>query len=468
MRTSILDSRTRVRRKLAAIGVLGLAITGVASVVLGTSVAATTLVVDDDGVQCPAATHTTISSAVAAASAGDTIQVCAGSYGENVLVDKTLTINGPNAGASALGARAPEAEVSSSGTIIHIQAPDVTFDGFKVDGDFGVFGDTSYDGVEVLNNIVTGSQRAVSFDTAGNGIAVIGNHLISPVRQMHLTGVPYTFVQVNRNRFSGPGTIFYSGNGSIAGFEFKDNEVLNSSNNMAARIEPGAVSGNTFTPSVPGSLALQIDLHQSSVSSNTWNGGDTSRCLQLYGVQFGLDPSEDVVVSNNTFTDCGGPSPGNMWALQLSEGIDGIDIVVNDFVSTNGDAINTRGTGWTLNPDIHVLNNNITGSTGFGVNNTVSGTLDAECNWWGATNGPGPVGPGSGDKVSTGVDYAPWLTAPAPGGPCNGVPPNPPPSKDACKNGGWMTFTDAQARPFKNQGDCVSYVATGGKNKAAG
>jgi hypothetical protein len=31
-----------------------------------------------------------------------------------------------------------------------------------------------------------------------------------------------------------------------------------------------------------------------------------------------------------------------------------------------------------------------------------------------------------------------------------------------CKNGGWATI--AASPPFKNQGDCVSFVATGGKN----
>jgi hypothetical protein len=36
--------------------------------------------------------------------------------------------------------------------------------------------------------------------------------------------------------------------------------------------------------------------------------------------------------------------------------------------------------------------------------------------------------------------------------------------KDQCKKGGWQTVTDADGNPFKNQGDCVSYVATGGKN----
>jgi hypothetical protein len=34
-----------------------------------------------------------------------------------------------------------------------------------------------------------------------------------------------------------------------------------------------------------------------------------------------------------------------------------------------------------------------------------------------------------------------------------------PTAKDQCKNGGWRTYG-----VFKNQGDCVSFVATGGKN----
>jgi hypothetical protein len=43
------------------------------------------------------------------------------------------------------------------------------------------------------------------------------------------------------------------------------------------------------------------------------------------------------------------------------------------------------------------------------------------------------------------------------------VPGTMPTSKDQCKNGGWQTFG-----VFKNQGDCVSWVATGGKNPPAG
>jgi hypothetical protein len=41
----------------------------------------------------------------------------------------------------------------------------------------------------------------------------------------------------------------------------------------------------------------------------------------------------------------------------------------------------------------------------------------------------------------------------------------PPTNKDQCKNGGWQTFNTPK---FKNQGDCVSFVATGGKNGGNG
>ncbi len=46
------------------------------------------------------------------------------------------------------------------------------------------------------------------------------------------------------------------------------------------------------------------------------------------------------------------------------------------------------------------------------------------------------------------------------------APPPPPPlptTKDQCKKGGWQSFG-----VFKNEGDCVSFVATGGKNPPAG
>ncbi len=41
------------------------------------------------------------------------------------------------------------------------------------------------------------------------------------------------------------------------------------------------------------------------------------------------------------------------------------------------------------------------------------------------------------------------------------------PVKDDCKQGGWQTMIDNAGNSFKNQGDCVSYFATKGKNLGA-
>jgi len=38
-----------------------------------------------------------------------------------------------------------------------------------------------------------------------------------------------------------------------------------------------------------------------------------------------------------------------------------------------------------------------------------------------------------------------------------------PTDKEQCKKGGWQVYG-----VFKNQGDCVSFVATGGRNQPAG
>jgi hypothetical protein len=41
-----------------------------------------------------------------------------------------------------------------------------------------------------------------------------------------------------------------------------------------------------------------------------------------------------------------------------------------------------------------------------------------------------------------------------------------PGDKEKCKKGGWMDFTSSPG-PFKNQGDCVSHFASGGKNEGS-
>jgi hypothetical protein len=64
----------------------------------------------------------------------------------------------------------------------------------------------------------------------------------------------------------------------------------------------------------------------------------------------------------------------------------------------------------TLNQASPAMHGNAIAGNGFGVQNDSSVVVDATGNFWGASNGPSQAGPGSGDKVSTNVNFTPFAT----------------------------------------------------------
>ena len=86
-----------------------------------------------------AAAKRTIQACIDITGSGGTVIVAAGTYAENLNVDRPLTIKGPNFGVSANGtARAAEAIItpaSTTNTLITLRANNVAIDGFTIDGD---------------------------------------------------------------------------------------------------------------------------------------------------------------------------------------------------------------------------------------------------------------------------------------------------------------------------------------------
>jgi hypothetical protein len=117
-------------RQLLALAVLGL--TGM--LIASKPAAAATLVVDDDKVQCPHAAYTSIQDAVNDAAPGDTIKVCAGTYHEDVGINKTLILHGAGpAPKDRTGDPTKEAIVQPTVVGMDVTADDVVISGFTVE-----------------------------------------------------------------------------------------------------------------------------------------------------------------------------------------------------------------------------------------------------------------------------------------------------------------------------------------------
>jgi Right handed beta helix region len=153
----------------------------------------TTLIVDDDDMQCPNATFTTINQAVAAALPGDTIKVCPGIYRENVVVDKPqLTFVGQTQASDGRCAKptedrthdsivqypyAPGTGANGGSAGFSVQASGVVIDGFIVepltgtggptqDGD-GVYSSKDVSGTVVENSIIQHNARGIHLFSNG-------------------------------------------------------------------------------------------------------------------------------------------------------------------------------------------------------------------------------------------------------------------------------------------------------------
>ena len=131
-----------MKRVFSVLTVLGLVL-GFSASLISAQATLANVVVDDDGLAAPGncnaltAAPATIQGGVNAAVSGNTVQVCPGTYNENVVVNKTLTIQGAKAGVDAR-TRATANESIVTGTdgtgAIQLLADNIRLNGFDCDG----------------------------------------------------------------------------------------------------------------------------------------------------------------------------------------------------------------------------------------------------------------------------------------------------------------------------------------------
>ena len=344
----------------------------------------------------------TIQQAVEVVAMGGTIIVDAGTYQENVVLNKQVDLLGAQAGVDARGRAAAESIIETAGApgtgiLIELQTGS---SGSIIDG--FTFGDASR-GVESTSGSISDLQLLNNRFIGATGAAVFLNN----------SGDDIT---VDQNVFDGTtktggGGLFHLDTDSFDGFHFTNNWLQNdalgtglfvdgnhnvgASAGRAPLIQGNLVQGNATGMNL-GTRAFEFG----SIVENTFNGNIFD------GLQGGIQNS---MISRNTFSNNG------RWGLALTSfGNMGADrgaqnnmISENEFfANVNGDVLfSSLQAPGTISTNT-LIGNSLGSATGV----SYSGTeiIDASANWW-DTNDEAAVRAKIGGAGAANVDSTPFL-----------------------------------------------------------
>ncbi len=374
----------------------------------------------------PSAAYPTIQAAVNDASC-NTINVMPGVYAENISIGRPLTLLGAQAGqpvAARVSAGPAESTIQGSNPtasmpVILINADHVTVDGFTIKN-------------SVAANAAIGIQlKPISTNNT------LTNNIIDGINSLDLTP-------------AGNATaIFVESNGSST--FILQNLIRNISGAQSAR---GIVLGDGT-----GAFLDAMDIERNTMTGITSTNGGAYGVLVVNPVIFG-----GLFFANNDFSNFEGSTLVHGLSFNSAMGV--TSAINNNFTNLIGPAEDNKAIWFGSNaPDVYRTdasgnNFNLTiASYAIAIDPSVNvggNFVNAGCCWWGSPDGPGPVGPGHGARVSPNVLYNGWRLSPDRTSPCSGN--NVPTTPDQCRNGGWTTKTRADGSTFKNQGDCMQYT----------
>ena len=350
---------------------------------------------------CLTPNYNTIGAAVAAASNGDTIDVCAGTYAENVAINKSLTVDGAQAGIDARTRSGSESIINGgSGANLTITADNVTVDGFTLNGpssSAAIVMENGNVGETIQNNIINNPGAAAYSNTSDTVIRknVVNNVFASATDGFQFNTSPIHDVSISDNKFGGANENNYNADVTIIG-------PFGGAVNSNITVSGNAANGD-------GTLVALFTVNGAHVTGNTVTGGVHSSQIYVGG------GNSNVTISGNTVSS--GGSAVNV-ANAFGDGPNSSVTITGNNFRNNGTGVKVGSGAIASGGSVVANRNRLAGNSAFGINNLSSFTVDGTCNWWGTGRGPGAVGPGSGDKVSTDVTYAPWLDSSSLSGAC--------------------------------------------------
>jgi hypothetical protein len=257
--------------------------------------------------------YSTIQAAINAAGPGDTINVCAGTYAENLDVTQSVTINGAGQGQTII-----EPATSNPGTgcgdgsaidcredVMRVGANNVTIQNLTVNGD----NPSLHSGVEINGaDVDAGNGIVADYDVSGPVLAMNVNHVT--VENVYMRGIYQGTTQGTFN-FNHDTVTNDEGDpyGSIAMFEYEasgsmdNNTVSEATDAIHANWTYTGVSFDNNTVSNSGS-GVEVDNVGEEAGAVDQMENNTITCGSGGWGATVFAPYRSVTVSGNTLTGC--------------------------------------------------------------------------------------------------------------------------------------------------------------------
>ncbi len=342
--------------------------------------------------------------------AGDTIHVAAGTYSENIIVNKSLTLTGNTIDPSAV---IINGDSENRGIVVTINANNVTITGFSITGSGSTpledcaVGLGAVSGCNIDNNIISNNDGIGIALQMSNGNYIQNNTLDS-------------------NNIAGIGLLGSSNNNILNNTSINTIEYIDGSNHLGYGIVLAAIDtnsdncpeftsnenvidGNTCTGNEVDGIYLDDRCNDNTITNNVISGNAKNG---IYCWKSSGNTITDNAITNNYLN-------GIQLMASQDNNITGNSITgsENGILIRSGNSFD--GSSWShfVSTGNTINYNNITGNGMYGAeykDNTDYTDdddllIDATNNWWGSADGPGGEGSGTGNNVSANIDFDPWL-----------------------------------------------------------
>jgi hypothetical protein len=391
---------------------------------------------------------TTISAAVTAASTGDTIQVAPGTYKEQVVITKSVSLVASKQGMPVIDATGLNNGIFVNGMAAapNVGVADVLISGFNVENaNFEGILVANATGVNLLGNKVHDNNKALdiagatcagipAFETnegedCGEGIHLMGTDHVSVVRNdvgnnsggiliSDETGPSHANLITGNNVHDNPFDcgITLASHGPATSivpsqqlpFGITNNTVADNQSVHNGYQTPGAGAGVGIFAPFPGTTnAGNVVIHNEI--RNNGLPGVTMHNHAWSAFAPPVNMNDNVIVGNRIFGNAAdtadaatsGPTGINLYSVAPVWGTVISQNVIDD------EAVDVAFKAPAGHIEVH-LNNFF--DKGVGVDNLGAGSVSGTENWWKCSGGPGAKGCATAE--GTGLTTAPWLTSP--------------------------------------------------------